>query len=185
MRQLIVFIATLFALAAPASAEEFRQSLNGSPEGPVAVAVIEIGPELSERAGEYGERELLILQRKLEGALIDALLDAGRYAEVDDPSASTLLVVIEDATPNRPTFQQLADRPSLSARTVSIGGARVTAVMSDPAGDELGRFAYSWRTPALDREQYTLVWTDAENAFDRFARMVAAELTEEPVRAAE
>jgi len=165
-------------LASPASAEEFA-SMQRTAVGPVAVGVVEIGPELTEKAQDYGPRELDRLVNKMQSALMDALMDAGRYTETGQPEANILLVVIEDAQPNRPTFQQLTARPGLSARSLSLGGARVTAIMTDPAGEELGRFAYSWRTPSLDRSQYATVWGDAEHAFDRFARLVAEELQDQ------
>jgi len=171
------------SLAAPALAEEFA-SLQHRADGPVAVGVIEIGPELTEKAEDFGPREIDRLTNRLESALMDALMDAGRFSEVDQPDANILLVVIEDAQPNRPTFEQLTRNPGLSARSISLGGARVTAILTDPAGDELGSFAYSWRTPSIDRSQYTTVWADAETAFDRFARLIARELQDQQDEAA-
>ncbi|MGJ3233133.1 MAG: hypothetical protein ACFE0P_15190 [Oceanicaulis sp.] len=186
MRRFVVLPALLLALAfnPSALAEEFA-SLRQPAIGPVAVGVVEIGPELTEKAEEYGPRELNRLTRQIEGALMDALMDAGRFSEIDQPGANILLVVIEDAQPNRPTFRQLSMRPNLSARSLSLGGARVTAILTDPAGEELGRFAYSWRTPSIDQSQYATVWADADTAFDRFARLIARELREQQAETAE
>ncbi|MEQ8434732.1 MAG: hypothetical protein RIA71_10865 [Oceanicaulis sp.] len=166
------------ALSCAASAEEFA-ALQRPAVGPVAVGVIEIGPELTEKAEDYGPREIERLTRRMQGALMDALMDAGRFSEIDQPGANVLLVVIEDAQPNRPTFRQLSVRPGLSARSLSLGGARVTAILTDPAGEELGRFAYAWRTPSLDSSQYATVWADADTAFSRFARLIAEELQDQ------
>lgn len=184
--RLILISLSLFAAACigavttagAARGEEFA-SMQSPAVGPVAVGVIEIGPALTEKAEDYGPRELERLTRRMEGALMDALMDAGRFAEIDQPGANILLVVIEDAQPNRPTFRQLSMRPNLSARSLSLGGARVTAILSDPAGEELGRFAYAWRTPSIDRSQYATVWADADTAFNRFARLISEELQDE------
>lgn len=172
---IIVFAGALFAGSAAA---EDVAAMQAPAKGPVAVGVVEIGPDLTAKAQDYGPRELDRLAAKMRAALMDALMDAGRYTEIDRPDANILLVVIEDAQPNRPTFDQLASRPGLSARSLSLGGARVTAVMTDPAGEEIGRFAYSWRTPSLDRSRYATVWGDAEHAFERFARTIAEELSD-------
>ncbi|MFW6300277.1 MAG: hypothetical protein ACOC20_05095 [Oceanicaulis sp.] len=171
-------LAAGLVVCAPAWSEEFA-SLQRPADGPVAVGVIEIGPALTEKAEDYGPRELERLSRKMEGAMIDALMDAGRFSEINQPGANVLLVVIEDAEPNRPTFRQLSVRPNLSARSLSLGGARVSTILTDPAGEELGRFAYSSRTPSLDRSQYATVWAGAQTAFEQFAALIATELKDQ------
>jgi hypothetical protein len=153
------------------------------PPQAIAIGEIGIGAALAAKTAEYGEREVLQLQEMLRGDLERELGRIGRLADVDTAGA-VLNVVIEDAMPNRPTPQQqsVGSRPRdprggagpLDPRSMFIGGARVSATLTDPQGGTLGRFAYAWQTsPDITRSEYAVTWTDARRTFDRFATRLA------------
>mgnify|MGYP000418634296 FL=1 len=107
LRKLLVAGAAL-AIVAPASA--------------VTVEVTQSEAFKEKLADDYGEREAGILAASLERRIEAAF-------ERDGVTADRVVVTIEDAKPNRPTFQQLSDRPGLDGiRSKSIGGAKVSGV---------------------------------------------------------
>ncbi|MBI1341045.1 hypothetical protein GC169_12660 [bacterium] len=118
---------------------------------------------------DYGLREADILKQAL-AAKIERRLAAA-------PNVDRVVVTIEDAVPNRPTFGQLNDEPSLDlVRSFSIGGARVTGVAYDAAGREIGSLDYDWYETDITQAIGSTTWTDARWVFDRFARKFAKEL---------
>lgn len=122
-------------------------------------------------ADDYGEREAAVLasalQKKLEAAFQRAGVDAERVT-----------LVIEDAKPNRPTFQQLSDRIGLDPiRSISIGGAKVHGIAYDASGAQIGELTYDWYETDITQAVGMSTWHDARWAFDRFARKFARELS--------
>lgn len=140
---------------------------------PIEIAPIAFGDELLEKADEYGTREL----DRLAGYLTDDLEQALRGIEMMD--GTTLEVTILDATPNRPTFQQLRDRTGLSMRSISLGGAELEARLVSESGAVLDEFEYSWSSHNLREVYGASTWYDARRAFDRFSRRVRNEVHEE------
>lgn len=140
-------------------------ALAGWPEGRVADVSIEIGPDLQAKADDYGEREFDILKEDLERAVARALRGRGE-------TGGRLELVIVDAIPNRPTIEQMTDRPGLSMESFGVGGAEVEARYTAPDGTvEVGR--YGWFDNDIRNARATTTWTDANTAFDRFARKLA------------
>ena len=140
-----------------------------------------IGEALLEKEDAYGERDIRRLQDELEEAVSEALARGARPAE-DEAGALMVTVTLEDAWPNRPTFQQLSDQPGLSYRSVSRGGARVSAVIETADGTQVGAADYEWRTFDIADSAHRSTWADAERTFDRFSRRLAEEV--EAARAA-
>lgn len=92
--------------------------------------------------------------------------------------AERIVVTIEDAKPNRPTWAQTSSRPGLDAmRSVSIGGARMTGTAYDASGKEIGKFDYQWYEPSIENVIGYNTWADAYRSFDRFADRFADQLT--------
>src|SRR5262249_50880096 len=89
---------------------------------------VRIGPQLEAKAKEYGQRDLDELSRDLKSSIERALAAKGRMGA----DGGRLEVTITDATPNRPTFAQLGRNPSLSMRSIGVGGASMQA-------EEIGR----------------------------------------------
>jgi hypothetical protein len=140
---------------------------------PIEIAPIVFGDEMLEKADEYGEREL----DRLAGYLTDDLEQALRGIEMMD--GTRLEVTLLDATPNRPTFQQLRDRVGLSMRSIGIGGAELEARLVSEDGRVLEEFDYSWSSHNLREVYGASTWYDARRAFHLFSRRVRNEVHEE------
>ena len=126
----------------------------------------ELTEELSDEYGtREGERLATALTKDLERALGD---DITKVARLD--------IIIEDAKPNRPTFKQLGDRPGLSMRSISIGGAKVTGEAYDTEGNLIAEVDYKWYENDIRQVSPAGVWSDANRAFDRFSRKLAREV---------
>ena len=116
---------------------------------------------------DYGlrEREVLVeaLTRKVEAVLAKKGVVADR-----------VVVTLEDAKPNRPTFQQVSDRPGLDPiRSISIGGAHITGIAYDASGKEIGKADLDWYESDLTNAIGSTTWSDARWTFDRFANKLA------------
>lgn len=157
--RLPAFLATLLIAAGAAVVAQAR------PLPAVSQINITIGPKLQSKADDYGPREFEYLKGALRNEIERELGKAGLVA----PDGATLDLIIEDATPNRPTFAQMVDRPGLSFQSISIGGAEVSGVMTGPDGGQTP-LHYRWFESDLGNTLAASTWTDAERAFDRFAR---------------
>jgi len=154
-------LAAAFALIAlPAAAD------------PVAIAPANFSRAFQEKLDDdIGVREAGVLQRAVHAALARSLVRAGATPAQD--AAVTVETTIVDARNNRPTFEQLSDRPGLSyIGSIGTGGAELTGVIRGADGRELRRVTHRWYENQLawaSPEQ----WGDARRAIDGFARKVA------------
>jgi hypothetical protein len=133
---------------------------------PTAVNVT-VGPDLQRKADELGQRE--VLQQ------VDRLADVVTRALADDADlhGATVDLVLTDLKPNRPTMEQLMQRPGLDGiRSVSIGGAAVEGriVMADGS---VRPIRYDWYTNTLADVRGFTTWQDADRAYHRLARNLA------------
>lgn len=150
-------------LAAPAMADE-----------PITIAEIRFGERLLDKAEDYGPEELDYLASELLDDLEDAV---GGISMAD---GTVLQVRIVDATPNRPTREQLRDQPNLSySHSFSRGGADLEADLVAANGDILDSYAFSYRTTLLRDARYGGTWSDARRTFGRFARIVGEDVREQ------
>jgi len=125
---------------------------------------VSIGPALQARADDFGDLELQDLRKDLTDEVTRSFAHA-RYV----PSRVDL--VIEDATPNRPTFAQLSRSTGLSMRSVGVGGARITGTLVGPDG--VARpIRYQYFETDLTEERGATTWSDADRSF----MMLASEL---------
>ena len=200
MRRILsaISLASVLALATPALAggnsNKFESTLNAPLGGAVNVEVI-IGEDLAYRAdhlpkdfrdrrdirhnagftnnGFYGERDLNRLAERLERKTMERLAKYG--VDVDENAATTLTLVLTDARPNRPTFEQMSREPGLSMRSFGNGGAEFEGSLE--RGDEvLGTFSYAWFDNDIHDAQYGSTWSDANRAIDKFAKKTAKSL---------
>ena len=152
----ITLLATALSLAAGSAAFAQPQAIN-----------VSIAPKFASDAEKLGERDvndqISDLTRQLnrtltrENALEGAVLD----------------LVITDLKPNRPTMQQLTDRPGLDAiRSLSIGGASIEGTVTFADGTKQD-VKYNYYTPTLHDAVGSAVWTDANRAYTRFANNLA------------
>lgn len=81
-------------------------------------------------------------------------------------------VIVESATPNRPTMYQMAKTPSLSFQSFSVGGADLKGIVFDKNGKQLGQAEYEYSTPFVYDAQYQWTWHDADWAIERFAKVL-------------
>ncbi len=126
---------------------------------------VSIGPALQARADDFGARDLDDLRKDLLDETTRAFAHA-RYM----PSRVDL--VIEDATPNRPTFAQLGRNIGLSMRSVGVGGARISGTLVGPDG--VARpIRYQYFETDLREERGAATWSDADRGFMMLADQLA------------
>ena len=158
-------LATLLTTTLAATAAAF--AVQAAPLGPVAEVHVAIGPALQDKVDDYGQRELDFLAADLRKSVIQAISRQGGLT----PSGGTLDLVIEDATPNRPTMRQMSNKPGLSYESFGIGGAKVSGVLTTPDGRSIP-VSYRWYENDIRWSQGTSTWSDAQTSFDRFGRQL-------------
>ena len=134
-----------------------------------------IGEALQDKQEEYGARDLRRLEGDVREAVTDALARNGLLGD-DDMADLVVTVTLEDAWPNRPTFAQLSDQPGLSYRSISRGGARLSAIIETAEGQQVSAADYEWRTFDLADSATRSTWGDAKRTFDRFADRLVDEI---------
>ncbi|HYF22207.1 MAG TPA: hypothetical protein VD929_02310 [Caulobacteraceae bacterium] len=133
--------------------------------GPVADVTVSIGPGLREKAEVYGARDLQRLAAELEADVETALAREGRLGQ----DGGRLELVLADAVPTRPTFEQMSDRTELSMQSFGTGGATIEGrfVHADGSSEPV---AFRWYENDIRWSQNAGTWSDAERAFELFAR---------------
>lgn len=155
MRLILLSAAALLASATAAFAE------------PASVTVA-VGGKLQAKAEEtYGVREISQLAESLRKDVERSLARTGAH-----PGARVELTLV-DAVPNRPTFKQMSDQPSLSMSSFGVGGAKIEGRIVAPDG-AVTPVAYRWyETDIRNWTWARSTWGDAEWTFDRFARKLS------------
>ena len=153
-----------FAFLAPLTA---AMALAGAVAAQPSAVVVTVSPDFAKTAAELGEREVQQqaddLARTVERVLNEQQALNGARIEL----------VITDLKPNRPTMQQLSDKPGLdSMRSLSIGGAAVEGSVTMASG-EVQPVKFDYYTPTLADARGSTTWTDAQRAYDRLARNLA------------
>lgn len=120
---------------------------------------------------DIGVREARVLSDALKSKITSVFEARGVTAE-------KVVVTIEDAKPNRPTMEQVSAKPGLDPMgSISIGGAKLSGIAYDAAGNEIGRFDYRWYETDLSNVIAATTWSDARSTFDKFARRFADKLS--------
>ena len=136
--------------------------LAGAAAAQVPAVSVTIGPKLQDKAETFGQRELDYLARDLQRSVESRVgTQPGRYE-----------LVIVDARPNRPTFEQLGDRPGLSPLSYGVGGAAVEGAYVAPDGSRTP-IRYRWYESDITWARHASTWADAEIAFDRLGNRLA------------
>jgi len=193
---LTVSVSTL-AITSPAmarSSQKFTSTLQ-APSTPVRINVT-LGEDLAFRAnnlstnirdkfnsrdrnngfannGYFGQKDLDKLAERMKARMATRLEKSG--ITVRDDAATVLNIVITDARPNRPTFEQMSKSVGLSMSSFGIGGAKFEGTLVTPSGEQ-GNVSYGWYENDIRFAQYGGTWTDAHRAIDRFARKTAKAL---------
>lgn len=126
--------------------------------------------------GFYGEKDLNRLSKTLGERLEQGFSKQG--IKVSETAPVTLIVTIEDAKPNRPTFRQLSSDPSLSFQSFGLGGAELTGSLVDTQGNSLGVMDYRWYENDIRDAAFGGTWSDANIAIRRFAKKAAKDLAQ-------
>ena len=157
MRHALSLAALAFAAAAVAGAACAAPTVD-----------IAIGQGLQKKAHTYGQRELTYLSQDLAQSI------QAMAKRTSDPAldGAKFNLVIADAQPNRPTFQQLGDTVGLSWLSIGIGGASIEGSVTYPDGRVLP-VKYSWYDHDITEAIGSNTWTAAERAFDMMAYKVA------------
>lgn len=118
-----------------------------------------------------GDREGAYLTREVNHAISAALARRGVAA---GSGAIVVETTIIDADPNRPTFQQLVDRPGLDPmRSISIGGAELHAVLRSADGRVLTEVNHRRYDFTIEDVFPSMTWSAADQAIRGFAEKVA------------
>ena len=128
---------------------------------------VTLGPKLQEQVEDLGPREVRDQADRLAERVREAL------ARRNDLNGTAVNLVLTDLKPNRPTLQQLTDRPGLDRiRSVSIGGAAVKGEIVTADGRNLP-FEYDRFNSSLADVYGFSTWWEADRVFDRVARKIA------------
>lgn len=143
------------------------------PTAAATEVAVTFSDEFAEELAEtYGEREGERLQE-------DVIEDLDRAFAKAGVSPARVDVTIVDAKPNRPTFEQLSDRPGLdSVRSISIGGMELTGTAYDAEGNVVATQEYEWFESDIRQVFGRAVWGDANRASRRFATRLADQLND-------
>jgi len=127
--------------------------------------------------GFYGDRELKKLTERLSEKVSYRLEKQG--IKVSDTASTTLVVTLDDARPNRPTFEQLSRQSSLSFQSFATGGAEIKSELFDTSGASLGSSEYRWYENDIRDAGFGSTWQDANRAIGFFSRKIAKDLAPE------
>ncbi len=190
MKLFAVFASAAAMIAAPAfAASEWTNDLSAPVSGPVRVDEVRLGDHLAENIHQIGQRDLDRLLDELRSDVERRLADRGLLAAPGDSAAAGLTLIMTEARPNRPTFEQLGgrgdwnwDRPNRSGRPTSsqlslasfgIGGVGLTGEFRAPDGASLGSVTYRYEETDIYQAQFAATWTDAHRGIDLFSRRLA------------
>ena len=133
---------------------------------PASVSVT-LGPDLQEKVAELGERDVSRQADRLAEVVRRTLARSG------DLDGARIDLVLTDLKPNRPTFEQMADRPGLDPhRSVSIGGAAIEGQITTADGQVLP-VRYDWFSNSIAEVRGYSTWQDADRAYERLASRLA------------
>lgn len=145
------FIAPL-ALAAVVAAPAFAQQVT-----------VTVGGDLTEEVETLGQRDVDQQIARLQ-TVVERRLSRDRALE-----GAQVNLVLTDLKPNRPTWQQAADKPGLSIMdSISIGGAAIEGEIITADGQRMP-VRYSRYSSSLAEVYGYTTWQDADRAYERLA----------------
>ncbi|WP_051279166.1 DUF3313 family protein [Hellea balneolensis] len=200
MRSLLAssLLALSFSIAAPALAKSrgFDTTVTSPLNSSVKIEVVvsedmahranNLPEKLSDRSGArglrsgfagngfYGDKDIERLTERLQSKLERKFEKKG--IEISQTAPTVLRITIEDAKPNRPTFNQLSVEPSLSFQSFGNGGAELQAELIASGGQSLGTMSYKFYETDIRDAKFGGTWGDAHRAFSRFASKAAKTL---------
>lgn len=154
MRKIAFFAPLAAALAVAAASPALAQT---------PTVNVTVGGDLQQDADKLGARDVNDQAARLARVVQSELerRNALDGARVD--------LVLTDLKPNRPTMQQMVDRPGLDGiRSISIGGATVEGQITLADG-QVQPVRYDWYSNNLQDVRGYGTWQDAETAYQRLA----------------
>ncbi len=139
--------------------------------GAALAAQPSIEVQLSPALRREAEKNLGV--RDVEQLAQDLKREVGRSLERTGVlDGARLELTLVDAKPNRPTFQQLSNRPGLSMESFGVGGATIEgrAVAVDGTVIPL---RYRWYETDIRNARRQTTWGDADTAIYQFANRLA------------
>ncbi len=129
---------------------------------------VTVGPGLLQKADALGERDVRDQAARLADVVRRTL--ARNSGDLD---GARIDLVLTDLRPNRPTYEQMAQRPGLDGfRSVSIGGAAIEGHITTADGRVLP-VKYDWYTDNISEVRGFTTWQDADRAYQRLADNLA------------
>lgn len=145
-------LALAAVLAAPAMAQQ---------------VTVTVGGDLTEEVEILGQRDVDQQLARLQTVVERRLARDGAL------EGAQINLVLTELKPNRPTWQQAADKPGLSILdSISIGGAAIEGEVVTAGGERLP-VRYSRFSSSLAEVQGYTTWQDADRAYDRLADNLA------------
>lgn len=128
---------------------------------------VTVGAQLQDKVEELGPRDV----REQSDRLVQLVTQA--VAETPALNGARIDLVLTDLKPNRPTFQQISERPGLDPmRSISIGGAEIEGQITLADGT-VQPVRYEWFSNTLADVRGFTTWQDADRAFRRFSSNLA------------
>ena len=150
------------AFLAPLAAVLMATSALAQPSDAPTVTVT-LGGDLLDEVEALGQRDVDLQVAELTRTVERTLARRGVL------QGARINLVLTDLKPNRPTFQQAADRPGLSViDSISIGGATIEGEVITADGQTLPVRYDRYSSNLRDVYGYS-TWFDADRAFDRLA----------------
>lgn len=138
-------------------------ALAGTAAADPARVTVTLGPDLQEKVQELGERDVRQQADRL-AEVVERTLE--RRGALD---GATVELVLTDLKPNRPTFEQISQRPGLDPiRSLSIGGAAFEGQVTTADG-AVSPIRYDWFSTSLYDVRGFTTWQDADRAYQRLA----------------
>jgi len=153
-----------FAFLAPMTA---ALALAGAASAQPSAVVVTVSPDFAKTAEELGQRDV---QQQVDDltAKVTRVLTQRHALE-----GARIELTITDLKPNRPTMQQISDKPGLDPiRSISIGGAAIEGTVTLANGD-VQPVKYDYYSTSLADVRGYSTWQDAGTAYDRLARNLA------------
>lgn len=153
-----------FAFLAPLTA---ALALAGAAAAQPSAVVVTVSPDFAKTAEELGQRDVQQQVDDLTATVTRVLTE--RHAL----DGTRVELTITDLKPNRPTMQQMVDKPGLdSMRSISIGGAAIEGTVTTASG-EVHPVKYERYSTTLNDVRGFSTWQDASTTFNRLARNLA------------
>jgi len=153
-----------FAFLAPLTA---AMALAGAAAAQPSSVSVTVSPDFTKTAAELGQRDVQQQVDDLTATVTRVLTERNAL------DGARIELVITDLKPNRPTMQQVTDKPGLDMmRSLSIGGAAIEGSVTTASG-EVHPVKYDYYSNTLAEVRGSTTWQDASTAFDRLARNLA------------